>query len=155
MFCQVEPGQVLAVQDVASTYCVPGVLKKQSLITFLAKILLLDRLKIYPELVLEGTNTWDVWQTSTSQESLKERVTIALVGEYTSFADSKLSVIDSLEHCAMASRRKLKLSWSSHRTWKMIADILDQQNTSKHGKRSVLQTESSFPVALAPEIWRA
>jgi len=109
MFCQVEPEQVLAVHDVASTYYVPDVLKKQGLITSLAKILHLERLKISPELVLKGANTWEIWRSSTSQEDLGERVDIALVGKYTNAADSYISVIKVLEHAAMACRRRLKL----------------------------------------------
>jgi CTP synthase len=43
------------------------------------------------------------------QHNIDKSVTIALVGKYTSFADSYISVIKSLEHSAMACKRKLIL----------------------------------------------
>ena len=109
MFCQVDPDQVLAVHDVSSTYHVPMVLEKQGFTTSLGKSLHLQRLKIAPELILRGANAWDAWKASTCQEDHHKSVTIALVGKYTSFADSYMSAIKSLEHSAMACKRRLIL----------------------------------------------
>lgn len=75
-----------------------------------------------------------MWKVGTSQEDLDESAIIVLVGKYTSFADSYISVIKSLEHTAKAYWRKLKphlvkssaLQWSNdpqphvyQRAWKM------------------------------------
>lgn len=110
MFCQVEPEQVLAVHDVSSTYYVPLVLEGQGLTRSLSEILRLDLLDISPRLIKRGTDTWDSWKTLTTlQGQLHKNVTIVLVGKYTSFIDSYMSVIKSLEHSAMACQRKLKL----------------------------------------------
>ena len=109
MFCQVETEQVVAVHDVPSTYHVPMVLEKQGLVTSLTKILNLDKLDIPSKLKLRGATTWEMWKSSTSIQDHPQIVTIALVGKYTSFADSYISVIKALEHSAMFCRRKLNL----------------------------------------------
>ncbi|KAK0120710.1 CTP synthase ura7 [Cadophora gregata f. sp. sojae] len=109
MFCQVDTPQVIAVHDVPSTYHVPMVLEKQGLITSLTKILSLDDLKVPSKLKLRGATTWEMWKSSTSIQKNCDMVTIALVGKYTSFADSYISVIKSLEHSAMFCRRNLDL----------------------------------------------
>ncbi|KAF8865091.1 CTP synthase [Acephala macrosclerotiorum] len=109
MFCQVEPEQVVAVHDVSSVYHVPMLLEQQGLKSSLSKILNLDQVTISPESILRGANTWTSWKSSTMQGDHQETVTIALVGKYTSFEDSYISVIKSLEHSAMACKRKLNL----------------------------------------------
>lgn len=110
MFCQVEPEQVFAVHDVTSTYYVPLVLEEQGLKVSLSKMLQLDLLNISPRLIKRGTDTWDAWKTlTTSQGQFHENVTIVLVGKYTSFIDSYMSVVKSLEHAAMACQRNIKI----------------------------------------------
>ena len=112
MFCQVEPEQVVAVHDVESTYHVPLLLKNQGLILLLEKILRLDLVTITPFLLKKGTATWNAWKSLTlSQDQMFQSVSIVLVGKYTNLKDSYLSVIKSLEHAAMACRRKLNLIW--------------------------------------------
>ncbi|KAL2047233.1 hypothetical protein N7G274_001252 [Stereocaulon virgatum] len=111
-FCDVDPDQVIAVHDVASTYHVPLLLEKQGLITHLRSIFRLDALSIAPSLIKKGVQTWHAWRSLTkSQEHLHQSVTIALVGKYTTLHDSYLSVVKSLEHSAMACSRKLNLVW--------------------------------------------
>ena len=111
-FCDVDPEQVIAVHDVASTYHVPLLLEKQGLITHLRSIFRLDALSIAPSLIKKGVQTWHAWKSlTTSQEHLHQSVTIALVGKYTTLHDSYLSVVKSLEHSAMACSRKLNLVW--------------------------------------------
>ena len=111
-FCDVDPEQVIAVHDVASTYHVPLLLENQGLITHLRSIFRLDALSIAPSLIRKGVQTWHAWKSlTTSQEHLHQSVTIALVGKYTNLHDSYLSVVKSLEHSAMACSRKLNLVW--------------------------------------------
>lgn len=109
MVCQVDQEQVVAVHDVSSVYHVPMLLEQQGLTNSLRKILKLDQMTFSQQLVAKGASTWTSWKTSTVQHNLEKSVTIALVGKYTSFADSYISVIKSLEHSAMACKRKLNL----------------------------------------------
>ena len=112
MFCQVEPEQVVAVHNVASTYHVPLLLERQGLIPLVSKILRLDLLAVSETLIQKGSQTWHSWKSLTSSQDYHyQSVTIALVGKYTNLHDSYLSVIKSLEHAAMACNRKLDLAW--------------------------------------------
>ncbi|KAL2219697.1 CTP synthase [Thermoascus aurantiacus ATCC 26904] len=112
MFCQVEPEQVIGVHDVITTYHVPLLLEKQGLVRLLREILKIDNMSIPQSLIAKGQNTWLQWKTlTTAQERLFETVTIALVGKYVNLHDSYLSVVKSLEHSAMACRKKLNLVW--------------------------------------------
>ncbi|KAF3484093.1 CTP synthase [Arthroderma uncinatum] len=112
MFCQVEPEQVIGVHDVASTYHVPLLLEQQGFLGQLRSILKIDDLTIPQTSIDKGQNTWKKWKAlTTSQEHVYSTVNIALVGKYVSLHDSYLSVIKSLEHSAMACRRKLIITW--------------------------------------------
>ncbi|KIX03845.1 CTP synthase [Rhinocladiella mackenziei CBS 650.93] len=114
MFCQVEPSQVIGVHDVESTYHVPLLLEQQGILSQVHDLFRLEAYPISPALVKKGQQTWNDWKAlTTSQERFleSEKVTIALVGKYTNLHDSYLSVIKSLEHSAMACRRKLNLVW--------------------------------------------
>lgn len=112
MFCQVEPEQVVGVHDVASTYHVPLLLEEQGFLAQLRQILKIDAITIPQALVTKGQATWKRWKTlTTSQEHVHKSINIALVGKYVSLHDSYLSVIKSLEHSAMACRRKLHITW--------------------------------------------
>lgn len=112
MFCQVETEQVIGVHDVASTYHVPLLLEKQGFLTQLRDILKLDELTIGQSFVDKGQATWKKWRTlTTAQEHVRETINIALVGKYITLHDSYLSVVKSLEHSAMACRRKLHITW--------------------------------------------
>ncbi|KEF52531.1 CTP synthase [Exophiala aquamarina CBS 119918] len=114
LFCQVEPEQVIAVHDVSSTYHVPMLLEQQGLLTQLRGLFRLADYSIAPSLVTKGQAIWHDWKSlTTSQDRFleTEKVNIVLVGKYTNLHDSYLSVIRSLEHSAMACRRKLNLIW--------------------------------------------
>lgn len=112
MFCQVEPEQVVAVHNVASTYHVPLLLEKQGLVGTIKEILKLDNVPKSPAIVKRGQDTWQAWKTlTTAQDRLFDTVSIALVGKYTDLHDSYLSVIKSLEHSAMHCGKKLNLIW--------------------------------------------
>ncbi|KFY85928.1 hypothetical protein V500_08018 [Pseudogymnoascus sp. VKM F-4518 (FW-2643)] len=126
MFCQVEPEQVIAVHNVASTYHVPLLLEKQGLITTVRDILKLDAVPKSEHLIGRGQRTWAEWKTlTTSQDRLFETVTIALVGKYTNLHDSYLSVIKSLEHSAMRCHKKLQLQWVD------ASDLEDDAKTAR------------------------
>lgn len=114
LFCQVEPEQVIAVHDVSSTYHVPMLLEEQGLLTQLRDLFRLEAYPISPALVTKGEAIWHEWKSLTTSQTRfldNEKVNIVLVGKYTNLHDSYLSVIKSLEHSAMACRRKLNLIW--------------------------------------------
>jgi CTP synthase len=112
MFCQVEPEQVIGVHNVSSTYHVPLLLEKQGFLHVLSDLLKIQNVELPQSLVAKGQSTWKQWKAlTTSQEHVFDTVDIALVGKYVSLHDSYLSVIKSLEHAAMASRKKLNIIW--------------------------------------------
>jgi CTP synthase len=111
-FCQVDDEQVIVVRTMPSIYLVPILLEEQGLPILLRKFLELPALPISPALAAKGRHTWSLWKSLTSTENrFFETVTIVLVGKYTEFQDSYLSVTKSLEHAAMRCRRKLDLRW--------------------------------------------
>jgi len=110
--CQVNSEQVLAVRDMPSIYQVPILLEEQGLIPLLRSGLNLSSITLPPLLVQRGTNIWHQWKSlTTPNQQFYEPVSIALVGKYTDFHDSYLSVIKSLEHSAMRCKRRLNLIW--------------------------------------------
>jgi CTP synthase len=134
MFCQVEPGQVVAVHDVNSTYHVPLLLHQQGLIDQLKTLFNINVDAIDRALMTKGQSIWQSWKTlTTSQDRFldTEKVTVALVGKYTNLHDSYISVIKSLEHSAMACQRKLNLVWidASH-----LEEAAKKTNASEHYK---------------------
>jgi CTP synthase len=62
--------------------------------------------------VSRGNEVWDKWKKLTTQDQrYLNEVSVALVGKYTEFHDSYLSVLKALEHSAMQCQRKLELKW--------------------------------------------
>ncbi|GJN92255.1 hypothetical protein Rhopal_005285-T1 [Rhodotorula paludigena] len=112
MFCHVANEQVLAVHDVSSLYHVPLLLKDQGLIGFLRNRLKLDDVRIAESRQARGNKLLTMWKDLTiSYDRLFDKVSICLVGKYTSLQDSYTSVIKSLEHAAMQCGRKLQITW--------------------------------------------
>lgn len=126
MFCHVSTEQVLGVHDLISVYHVPLLLQSQGIVPFLQKRLNLGTLSITPAMQEKGASIEKRWREVTrcvlvfpwarvllrsvySVERFYETVTIVLVGKYTEFADSYMSVTKALEHSAFRCRRKLNL----------------------------------------------
>ena len=87
-------------------------LETQKLPSTLQDLLHLQDLTISKSLIHHGSKIWSAWRALTdSQEQIRQRVSIALVGKYTKLHDSYISVIKSLEHSAMACSRELNLVW--------------------------------------------
>lgn len=108
--CNVKVANIIAVHYVPSTYHVPALLEDQSLLPSITKLLRLDLLEKTPQQTANGAKIWRDWKALTAprSESCKS-VTIALVGKYTTFMDSYVSVLKSLEHSVMAWEHKLNL----------------------------------------------
>src|ERR1700761_8138287 len=102
----VDVEQVIVVRDMPSIYQVPVLLEDQGLVPLLRQGLNLDSLPISKPLIQKGRHIWTQWTALTTPDrSIYDSVSIALVGKYTEFHDSYLSVIKSLEHSAMRCRR--------------------------------------------------
>ena len=111
-FCQVEVEQVISVRDMPSIYQVPVLLEQQGLVPLLKDILKLDGSTMSAALIKKGSKTWAEWNRLTAvQLFMPDTVSIVLVGKYIELHDSYLSVIKSLEHCAMRCNQKLNLLW--------------------------------------------
>ncbi len=108
--CDVETDEIIVVHNVPSTYLVPALLESQGLLPSISKILRLDAITKSPDLTTKGAKMWADWKAlTTSRDSFCATVTVALVGKYTGFMDSYISVLKSLEHSVMALRHKLNL----------------------------------------------
>ncbi|KFX87810.1 hypothetical protein V490_08010 [Pseudogymnoascus sp. VKM F-3557] len=108
--CNVKVANIIAVHNVPSTYHVPALLEEQGLIPSITKLLRLDLLEKTPQQTANGAEIWRDWKALTSPRSGScKSVTIALVGKYTTFMDSYVSVLKSLEHSVMAWEHKLNL----------------------------------------------
>lgn len=123
---QVEDEQVLAVHDMPTIYQVPILLEQQGLIPLLRNGLKLDDIKLDQPTVQKGHSIWEAWKNLTlANPSHLETVKIALVGKYVELHDSYMSVIKSLEHCAMRCKRKLEIIW-------VDAEDLESQNANQN-----------------------
>ncbi|KAI5984570.1 CTP synthase N-terminus-domain-containing protein [Pisolithus marmoratus] len=94
MFCHVSTTQVLGVHDMSSVYHVPLLLQSQGIIDYLRKRLNLTALHIPEEMIQRGLSIEARWKAMTrAQERCYDEVKIVLVGKYTEFKDSYMSVI--------------------------------------------------------------
>mmetsp|Transcript_11492 Transcript_11492/g.39961 ORF Transcript_11492/g.39961 Transcript_11492/m.39961 type:complete len:562 (-) Transcript_11492:923-2608(-) len=103
LFCHVETNHILNLHDVSNIWHVPLVMREQGAIGALLSTLQLPEPK-HVDL--------DSWRSRALRwDALKDKVTIAMVGKYTTLSDAYLSVIKSLTHASIACNRKLELKW--------------------------------------------
>jgi CTP synthase len=108
--CNVKPAEIIAVHNVPSTYHVPALLEDQGLLPSISKLLRFDLLTKSTQSTANGVDMWKEWKSLTAPRTdTCKSVTIALVGKYTGFMDSYISVLKSLEHSVMSCHRKLNL----------------------------------------------
>ncbi|OQV26121.1 CTP synthase 2 [Hypsibius exemplaris] len=105
-FCDVDPEQVICVEDCSSIYHVPLLLEKQNVIEILTRRM---KLTVNADLAKTGLQKWH--QLADAVEKLQKKVTIALVGKYTKLTDSYTSVNKALEHAALKCKRKLVIRY--------------------------------------------
>ncbi|KAL9111263.1 MAG: hypothetical protein Q9227_004341 [Pyrenula ochraceoflavens] len=113
LFSNVQKSHVIAVPQM-SPYDVPHFLEKRGFTPQLVSLLGLQNHRISPSLKSRGERIWREWRTlTTTQERChkSEKVSIALVGKYTTLHDSYHSVKSALEHAAMACARLLEIVW--------------------------------------------
>jgi CTP synthase len=95
LFCDVKQECVIEAEDCESLYDVPLMLAKQNIDDIVCNHL---RLKTKPL-------DMSMWEKMVSDiKSLKERVKIALVGQYVDLKDSYLSVYEALKHAGYSNR---------------------------------------------------
>ncbi len=103
LFCDVEKRAVITCKDMDSIYEIPRHLAEQGLDTYV-----LERLRLP-----SGELNLSVWDALTAKISAPKKtcVEIALVGKYVSLHDAYLSVVESLNHAALANDVKVKIRW--------------------------------------------
>lgn len=107
LFCNIEPGDVIAAPDVDSVYDIPVNFKRENL-----------DLKILEKFGMEARDT-DLtgWTALTERvRNLAQTVKIGIVGKYFNtgeftLADSYISVIEAVRHAAWACDRRPLISW--------------------------------------------
>ena len=103
-FCHVPPSHVISVHDVHNIYHVPLLLNEQKLHQLVAAHLKVP-LKVDPPNIA----SWRKFAESIDQ--FEAGVKIALIGKYSTFQDSYLSVIKALKHASVAVNRNLDILW--------------------------------------------
>ncbi|CAL9775509.1 unnamed protein product [Musa acuminata subsp. burmannicoides] len=103
-FCHVPASNIVTLHDVTNIWHIPLLLMEQRADEALIKVLKLKRFAKEPML--------EEWMRRAEIcDTLQDPVRIAMVGKYTGFADSYLSVLKALLHASVACQRKLVVDW--------------------------------------------
>ncbi|CAL9037379.1 unnamed protein product [Musa banksii] len=103
-FCHVPVSNIVTLHDVTNIWHIPLLLMEQRADEALIKVLKLKRFAKVPML--------EEWMRRAEIcDTLQDPVRIAMVGKYTGFADSYLSVLKALLHASVACQRKLVVDW--------------------------------------------
>ena len=101
-FCDVPVECAIAAQDANSIYEVPLILEREGLAEQVLDLLHLDRR--FPDL--------SRWQTLVEQlYRPRQQIAIAIVGKYVRLSDAYLSVVEALQHAAIAMSCEVNLRW--------------------------------------------
>ncbi|XTZ11034.1 MAG: CTP synthase, partial [cyanobacterium endosymbiont of Rhopalodia yunnanensis] len=101
-FCDVPVESVITDQDASSIYEVPLIVEQEGLAQQTLKLLNLEPRQ--PDL--------SQWQTLIDRmQSPTRQIEVALVGKYVQLSDAYLSVVEALEHSAIAIETGVKLRW--------------------------------------------
>jgi CTP synthase len=115
LFCNIRPEHVISAPDVSSIYDVPINFEKDNLSLLLAKILKLD-IKRRPA----DLSAWKAFVAKS--KSVKDEVSIAVVGKYFSsgefvLSDVYISILEALKFSAYKIGKKVKISYLSSHTF--------------------------------------
>jgi len=102
LFCSVHESAIIEVKDADIIYEVPLALKAQKLDDLVCKHFNLD---VKEADMTEWTNLIE------TIKNIKEEITIALVGKYTSLQDAYLSVIESINHAGHFHKVKVNIEF--------------------------------------------
>ena len=102
LFTSVMPGRVFTSYDVANIYELPIAFEEQGLGRAVEKQLELEKV----------TANLSVWQNAVQvMKRPGNEVTIAIAGKYTAMPDAYKSLLESLEHAAIANNTRLNIKW--------------------------------------------
>ena len=107
-FCHIEPSRVISVHDVANIYHVPMILSKQGVNTTIKRFFKLEHMLEEPNFGIWKTIAFNIEETKLDDNKLTN---IAIVGKYTGFSDSYLSVIKALQHSGIHLQRTINIIW--------------------------------------------
>jgi CTP synthase len=118
LFADVDPGAVIACQDVRDVYLVPSVLKEEGF----------DRLvceKLHIETGEADLGEWD--ELTRRIDEQHELVEIALVGKYVKLHDAYLSVHEALKHAGLHNGCRVHVQWldAENMSYEETAEMLD------------------------------
>jgi len=102
LYTNVEPRAIMPLATVPSVYEVPLVMEERGLDEVIA-----DKLGL--GLAKQRSQEWDNFVAKIKQD--KEKVTIGMVGKYTTMLDTYASVVEALKHAAWFNNRDLVLRW--------------------------------------------
>ncbi|KAJ8460832.1 hypothetical protein OPV22_033758 [Ensete ventricosum] len=103
-FCHVPVANIITLHDVTNIWHIPLLLREQKAHEALLKLLNLQGCAKEPML--------EEWMSRAKLcDTLHDPVRIAMVGKYTGFSDSYLSVLKALLHASVACRKKLVVDW--------------------------------------------
>ncbi|RRT63562.1 hypothetical protein B296_00003719 [Ensete ventricosum] len=103
-FCHVPVSNIVTLHDVTNIWHIPLLLMEQRAHEALIKVLKLKGFAKEPML--------EEWMRRAEIcDALQDPVRIAMVGKYTGFSDSYLSVLKALLHASVACQRKLVVDW--------------------------------------------
>ncbi|MGK7952704.1 MAG: CTP synthase [Xenococcaceae cyanobacterium] len=124
-FCDVPVESVVTSRDANSIYEVPLILEKEGLAQQTLELLQLEQ----REPNLEG------WRNLVKRMNLpRKQINIAIVGKYVQLTDAYLSVVEALEHAAIATDSEVKLCW------------INAEDIEAHGARKYLAKVSGVIV---------
>lgn len=111
LHCQVAPEALLVIPDVPNIHHVPLVLEEQHAADIIARRLRLPVPTPGPDFGPTAAALARWREIAHVVDTATDEVHIALVGKYTGLQDSYLSVIKSLQHAAIAARKRLVIDW--------------------------------------------
>ncbi|MCB9451747.1 MAG: CTP synthase [Anaerolineaceae bacterium] len=134
LFCDVEPGAVIALETTDLLYEVPLILEEAGLGNYLVDQLQLD--VVSPVL--------DKWRGMIKQMRSAERpVRIAVVGKYVELHDAYISVKEALFHAASLHDRRLQVDWvysgdlERGKGWDILAEVAGIVVPGGFGERGI------------------
>ena len=104
MFCDVDEKAVVSCPDARSIYEVPLTLEKQGVADYI-----IDKMKLKPLTTKRNMRDWEKFLSNVLEP--KNEIRIALVGKYTTLADSYLSQIEALTHAGAKMSCKVKIKF--------------------------------------------
>ena len=121
MFCDVDEKHVIAAIDAPSIYNVPLYIQKESLDTAVLDIFNLKGKEI-------NLDDWKKFNAKL-QKKQSPNVIVSIVGKYTSYSDSYISIVEALKHSSVQNECHVQINW-------IDSEILTSENIHETLKNS-------------------